>query len=103
MKMEYFALNTDKRLVVSSYGNEYTTSEFKSEFKKVLEHAHSPWVMTMMVHRWLSFDCDWDKLEEFYNERAKKHDIEEPPEPMKTKADFFVSDYGAGVGHNLFS
>jgi len=59
----YFALDEDRRMVVDDDGNEYTTEQFK----EAMREARNGFDMTLTVQRWIRFDFDFDKLNDFYN------------------------------------
>ena len=66
----YFAVDLDKRKVVSEEGERFTAEQFK----KIIERNAAKDVffdMTMSTARFILDDYDWDKLEDYYKEVDK--------------------------------
>ena len=65
--MEYFAIDLEKRVIKSDDGDEYTAKQFATIVNRAAEKDKF-FDMTMMTSRFLRFGCDWDRLDEYYNE-----------------------------------
>ena len=64
----YFSIDIDKKEIVSEFGERYSIEQFK----KILETASRPVDMTLMCQRFIQYNFDFNRLEQFYAGRAQK-------------------------------
>ena len=61
----YFAIDEDRRIVVSEEGDEFTAEQFE----RIVQRSAAKDVfydMTLATQRFILLGYDWDKLDDFY-------------------------------------